>query len=341
MTIEDAQIVHTRQSDPFSGYEQSRTFIADVAGCKSIGGMAAPDATLVMMRGREIGLPPATALLGVHIIGGKPSLSARAKVAACLRHKEICEYFEEISASDTEATYETKRVGSQRVQRETFTIAEAERAKLIERNPTWKAYPKAMLRARCMGALADRVYADILLGYATEEVERDMSPATAPAGYVQPAVRMERGTLVAVESPRPQLEPAPTEADAPWRSTPAFDTAGYLARFAAATSEAEVEAIALDLSNADPDDAANAALLPAYEAAQLRVACLSESDWTAHLAAKDVTFEVANSLFKRAAAFEAAGVLDARTALAEARLEALGIPDPGAFLNAMYARRAA
>ena len=68
---------------------------------------------------------------------------------------------------------------------------------------------------------------------------------------------------------------------------------------------------------------------------------MSEADWTAHLAAKDVTFEVANSLFKRAAAFEAAGVLDARTALAESRLEALGIPDPGAFLNAMYARRAA
>ena len=106
-------------------------------------------------------------------------------------------------------------------------------------------------------------------------------------------------------------------------------------------TEAEVEAIALDLANADTDDTANAVLLPAYEAAQLRVSCLSESDWTAPLAANDVTYEVANSLFKRAAAFEAAGVLAARTALAESRLEALGVPDPGAFLNAMYSKRAA
>lgn len=306
---ENTQLVHT--------YADFKDCAIELSKAKSANGMSTQDAMLVIMRGREIGLPPATAMLSVHIVNGKPSLSARAKVAS-VQANPLCEYFEEVSASDTEATYETKRRGAKRVQTETFTLAEAERAGLLK-NKTWAQYPKAMLRARASSALADRVYPDILLGLATEEVEYDLAAVHAPAGYVQP----HYAPPVAV----PAL--------------PAFDTAGYLARFAAAASESEVEAIALDLANASPDDTANAALLPAYEAAQLRVACLSESDWTAHLAAKDVTFEVANSLFKRAAAFEAAGVLDARTALAEARLEALGVPDPGAFLNAMYSKRAA
>ncbi len=324
------ELTHVRAAQiPLDTYGEYKDFAGIASESKLLGGMSAPDALLVLARGREIGLAPAAALTSVHIIKGKPTLSARAKYAACLARKDLCSYFLEAACTDESCTYETLRVGDPRPQSETFTIADAQRAGLSS-NDNYKRFPKAMLRARAQAALADRVYPDVILGLATtEDMEAEVERDRAPAGYVQP----QYAAPVAI---RPQLEPAPAAFDAP-----AFDTAGYLARFAAATSEAEVEAIALDLANADTDDTANAVLLPAYEAAQLRVSCLSESDWAAHLAAKDVTFEVANSLFKRAAAFEAAGVLDARTALAESRLEALGVPDPGAFLNAMYSKRAA
>lgn len=174
MTIDNAQLVHT--------YADFKDCAKEFSGSKGANGMSAQDAMLVIMRGREIGLPPATAMLSVHIINGKPSLSARAKVAS-VQANPLCEYFEEVSASDTEATYETMRRGAKRVQTETFTIAEAERAGLLK-NKTWLAYPKAM-PARASSALADRVYSDILLGLATEEIEYDLAAQPAPTGYVQ------------------------------------------------------------------------------------------------------------------------------------------------------------
>lgn len=326
MTIELARQI------PLDSYLDYKDFAHEASQSKLLGGMTAPDALLVLARGREIGLAPAAALTSVHIIKGKPTLSARAKYAACLARKDLCSYFLEAACTDESCTYETLRVGDPRPQSETFTIADAQRAGLSS-NDNYKRFPKAMLRARAQAALADRVYPDVILGLATtEDMEAEVERDRAPAGYVQP----QYAAPVAI---RPQLEPAPAAFDAP--PPPAFDPAPYLARFEAALTEAEVESIAASLSDAAPDDAANAVLLPAYEAAQARTRVLSEDEWRAHLAAKDVTFEVANSLFKRARSFEAAGVLDARTALAESRLEALGVPDPGAFLNAMYAKRPA
>lgn len=307
---ENALLVHT--------YADFKDCAKELSGSKSANGMSAQDAMLVIMRGREIGLPPATAILSVHIINGKPSLSARAKVAA-VQANPLCEYFEEVSASDTEATYETQRRGAKRVQVETFTIADAERAGLLK-NKTWAQYPKAMLRARASSALADRVYADVLLGYATQEIEYDLAAAQAPAGYVQP----QYAAPVAV---------AP--------ALPAFNTAGYLERFASAQTTEEVEAIALELGELALSEGDEATLGAAYEVAKTRTHTMTVEEWRAHVTAKTDRFEAVNSMFKHARSLYEAGIGEACVEITYEHLRALGVADPEAFANAMHAKRAA
>lgn len=317
MTIDNAQIVLARPvAIPLGTYEQYKDFAHEVSQSKMLGGMSAADALLVLARGREIGLAPAAALTSVHVIKGKPTLSARAKYASCLARKELCTYFVEVECTDDSCTYETFRVGDPRPQRETFTTADAQRAGLSS-NDNYKRFPKAMLRARCMAALADRVYPDVILGLATtEEMEAE--------------VERERPVSVVALATALTL-PAP----------PAFDTAPWLARMAACESDDALEAVGAELAAQKLEGTARDELLNAYDAAMNRVLALPEDAWREHLAAKTVTYEIANSLFKRAQAFELAGVLDARTTLAEERLAALGVENPGAFLNERYARRAA
>jgi hypothetical protein len=68
------------------------------------------------------------------------------------------------------AKYETYREG-EGVTPMTFTIEEAQAAGVAGKD-NWRKYPKAMLRARCIAALARTVYPDLLAGvYETEELE--------------------------------------------------------------------------------------------------------------------------------------------------------------------------
>ena len=57
--------------------------------------------------------------------------------------------------------------------------------------------------------------------------------------------------------------------------------------------------------------------------------------------ATDKAHEVAAAFVKRADAFEAAGVVEARWSRTAERLVALGVEDPAAFTDAARARRAA
>lgn len=308
MTIEDQIVLARPVAIPLATYADHKDFAYEAAQSKMLGGMSGHDALLVLARGREIGLAPAAALTSVHVIKGRPTLSARAKYAACLSRRDICVYFVEIECTDELCVYETHRRGDPKPQRESFSISDAQRAGLAS-NENYRRFPKAMLRARCMAALADRVYADILLGLATtEEMEFEES-------------RESR------EAPR---------------STPkSFDPAPFVHRFACAANDAELDAIASELSAHSIDDASNALLMDAYNAARARVAAMPEPEWVAHLASKTNPFEVGNALVKRAEAFVAAGVFEARAQVALDRIRALGESDPEAFMDRLVGKRLA
>lgn len=128
-------------------------------------------AFVIMATGKELGLTAMQSLRSIHVIDGKPSCSADLLLALCKREPRICKYFRLVKSDEKIATYETHREGESRPTSLSFTIAEAQQAKLTGKD-NWQKYPAAMLRARCIAALARAVYPDLVLGiYETDEME--------------------------------------------------------------------------------------------------------------------------------------------------------------------------
>lgn len=127
------------------------------------------DAMVIMMTGRELGISTMKALRSIHVIEGKPSMSADLMVGL-VKASPACEYFMLVKSTAEIAIYRTKRRGEPEPVEMSFTFAEAQRAGVTGK-AVWKSYPAAMLRARCSSGLTRAVYADILMGiYDPEEL---------------------------------------------------------------------------------------------------------------------------------------------------------------------------
>jgi hypothetical protein len=169
----------------------------------------------VIATGRELGLSAMQALRAIHIVEGKPTLSADLMVAL-VKKSEACLFFRMVESTGLLATYETHRRGEPGATRMSFSIDEA-RAAGVATKDNWRKYPAAMLRARCAAALARAVYPDLVLGvYDPDELASPLStpvvdvtpvPVAAPTVTVQPAPAAERRTRKATPAPAPAPEP--------------------------------------------------------------------------------------------------------------------------------------
>lgn len=158
----------------------------------------------VILAGRELGLTAMQSLRSLHVIEGKPTMSADL-MAALVKRSPLCKSFRLIKSTPEIATYETERVG-EGVTSMSFTIEEA-RAAGVTGKDNWKKYPSAMLRARCIAALSRVVYPDLMLGiYEQDEIAAPQADAksarvevapVAPTAPAEPAVDDE--TREAVE----------------------------------------------------------------------------------------------------------------------------------------------
>lgn len=139
-----------------------------------------PDVFVAITAGLELGMAPMAALRSIHVVKGKPILSADAMVGVALA-SGTAEYFANVESTPLIATYETKRRGSPMPQRLSFTIEEARLAGLGGDNggDNWKKYPAAMLRARAKAALCRDVYPDALAGVYTEDEARGFTEQPA------------------------------------------------------------------------------------------------------------------------------------------------------------------
>lgn len=123
----------------------------------------------VILAGRELGLTAMQSLRSIHIIEGKPTLSADLMAALVMR-SPLCEFFQMVESTNTIARYSTKRVGRKETSM-SFSWDDAKLAGVTGKN-NWKTYPAAMLRARCIAALARVVYPDLLMGiYEDDEIQ--------------------------------------------------------------------------------------------------------------------------------------------------------------------------
>ena len=130
------------------------------------------DVLACILAGDELGIGPMQALRAIHVVKGKPILSADLMIALVKKNASVCEYFRLVETTSERCTYETRRRGDPEPTRLTWTMEDARRADLT-RNPTWKNHPAPMLRARCGSALARAVYPDLVMGIydETEAVE--------------------------------------------------------------------------------------------------------------------------------------------------------------------------
>lgn len=150
-------------------------------------GIDTPEAAFtIIVTGRELGLTVMQSIRSVHIINGKPTLSADL-ILGLAKRSQACEYFQLVESTDKIATYRTKRRDEPEATTMSFTLDMAKRAG-ITGNPTWGKYPEAMLRARCIAALARAVYPDVVLGiYETSELEPEEPKRQRVETYVAPA----------------------------------------------------------------------------------------------------------------------------------------------------------
>ncbi len=163
--------------------------------------IATPEAAFaVIMSGRELGLTVMQSLRSIHIIEGKPTMSADLMVAL-VKRSSVCRYFSLVESTAERATYETQRRDDPAPTRLSFSLDEA-RAAGVASKDNWKKFPAAMLRARAASALVRAVYPDVLLGvYDSDSGELDDAPpAPAPAPHVVEAEPVGATILAAYEA---------------------------------------------------------------------------------------------------------------------------------------------
>lgn len=135
-----------------------------------------PEDILVAVQwGYEIGLAPIQALQNISVINGKPSVYGDAAMAlvqnspAC---EDIKEYFEGEGTSNPIAVCVAKRKNRTEVISK-YSVEDAKRAGLWNKQGPWTQYPKRMLQMRARGFALRDAFPDVLKGLITVEEAQD------------------------------------------------------------------------------------------------------------------------------------------------------------------------
>lgn len=131
-----------------------------------------------IMYGRELGIGPMMALKSIHMIDGKPAMSAELMLSQ-MRKRGVVLLETETTATRAMIRARRKDTGEEAVVEWTIEEARAittrERGQTItlDQKATWRSYPADMLWARCVGRLARRLCSDLMGGmiYAAEEMQ--------------------------------------------------------------------------------------------------------------------------------------------------------------------------
>ena len=160
---------------------------------------------LAIQTGAPLGFTAVQSISGIHIISGKPTMSADMMAAAVRRagHKL------RIEADDTQATAILIRADDPDFEfKSVWTMERARRAGLMS-NPSWRKYPAAMLKSRAITEVARQGANDALYGviYSPEELGETVNEAgDVITGHVQVET-----TQPTPPAPAPAAEPEPEQ----------------------------------------------------------------------------------------------------------------------------------
>lgn len=132
-------------------------------------------AITIALKGRELGIPPMQAFSHIAVIQGKPSMSSELMLALIYQriHGVKIEFIE---TSNTVCRLNLTRPG-EKTEEWRFDMEDAKAAQVTGKD-NWKKYPAAMLRARCISAMARAKCPDALMGvsYTPEELGDTKEP---------------------------------------------------------------------------------------------------------------------------------------------------------------------
>lgn len=127
--------------------------------------------------GMELGVSPMQAIQGIAVINGRPSVWGDLMMALCRAHP-ACEWIDErmewaADGSPVAAVCRAKRRGSEAQERR-FSMDDARRAGLANKDGPWKQYTARMLQMRARAFCLRDVFADALRGLASAEEQGDV-----------------------------------------------------------------------------------------------------------------------------------------------------------------------
>jgi hypothetical protein len=172
----------------------------------------------IILKGQELRLPAMYSLSNIHVIKGKPTCSAELMLALIYRdHGDMAIRFRETSGQRCVVEYRRKSWPDPSTH--TFTMEEAQTAGLTSDN--WRKYPGAMLRARCLSAVARMAFPDSIGGMYTPEelgasvrVEGDV--VVYDGEFVEAEGRVQNAPATDTPAPEPHdPKPVPARTDPP------------------------------------------------------------------------------------------------------------------------------
>jgi len=176
-----------------------------------------------ILTGHEVGISPMQALAKIHVVDGRPAMSAELMRAVVLREGHEL-WIEE--QSSTRCILGGKRKGSERETRVTWTMDDAKRANLSGKQ-NWRTYPSAMLLARATAALCRAIFPDVLAGisYTVEELE-DGDVLAGETGFDEEPTKATPAPTRTARARRTATRgtDAPAEVDAPPAPAPVAET---------------------------------------------------------------------------------------------------------------------
>ncbi len=143
------------------------------------------DIAVAGLMGAEQGWPLMVALRYIHVVDGKPTLSAEAMNAKI----QQAGHRMKIDVDSNRCRIEAERRDNGNAMTYEFSMVDAKQAGLLTKN-NWQSYPKAMMMARAISQIGRTLFPDILsgMGYTPEElgddswcVEPEQSAAEAAA----------------------------------------------------------------------------------------------------------------------------------------------------------------
>lgn len=178
-----------------------------------------PEAVLAcILAGYEAGLSPMTSLRSIHVVDGRPTMSA--ELMRALVQRAGHEIWLEESTSER-AIACGSRAGSERVSKFTWTMDDARRAGLVGKD-NWKKYPRAMLLARASTDLCRALFPDVLAGisHSIEELSDGETVDLLDLGPPEVAQDAEKAsaptvTATAKQAATAKRAPDPVESDEP------------------------------------------------------------------------------------------------------------------------------